>query len=235
LDLSRINESPDDLFALSEMLLNQSQQEKFPYEIALLEQLFLVFANVFSPKHLPAADLFAGMLPLREGIHFLEIGTGIGAVAILAALAGASRVLATDINADAVANARANAEMHGLAGRMEVRYGDVFDPVGADERFDLIFWNVPFAFVEPERQLTPLQRSTLDPGYTSLRRYVSEGPCHLAPGGLLTMGFSSTLGRFNLLEEIAAESGLEVRIVESTDATEERPYVLELIHLLPRR
>lgn len=235
MDLSRINERPDDLFALSEMLLNQSQQETFPYEIALLEQLFLVFANVFSPKHLPAADLFASMLPLREGIDFLEIGTGIGAVAILAALAGARRVLATDINVDAVANARANVEKHGLAGRMEVRHGDVFDPVRPDERFDLIFWNVPFAFVEPERQLTPLQRSTLDPGYTSLRRYISEGRRHLAPGGLLTMGFSRTLGRFDLLEEIAAEAGLEVRIADSTGATEERPYVLELIHLVPRR
>jgi release factor glutamine methyltransferase len=175
------------------------------------------------------------MLPLREGIDFLEIGTGIGVVAILAALAGARRVIATDLNADAVDNARANVEKHGLAGRMEVRHGDVFDPIGPDERFDLIFWNVPFAFVEPERQLTLLQRSTLDPGYASLRRYVSEGPRHLTPGGLLTMGFSSTLGRFDFLEEIAAASGLEARIAKSTDATPERPYVLELIHLVPRR
>jgi methylase of polypeptide subunit release factors len=159
----------------------------------------------------------------------------VGAVAILAAQTGARRVVATDINADAVTNARANAERHGLAGRVEVRHGDVFGPIGPEERFDLIFWNVPFAFVEPERQLTPLQRSTLDPGYGSLRRYVVEGPRHLAPGGLLTLGFSSTLGRLDLLEEIAAESGLEARIAESTEATPERPYALELIHLLPRR
>ncbi|HYG65658.1 MAG TPA: methyltransferase, partial [Thermoanaerobaculia bacterium] len=111
--------------------------------------------------------------------------------------------------------------------------GDVYDPVPPDERFDLIFWNMPFGFVEPDRQLTPLQRSNLDPGYASVRRYLTEAHRHLADGGLLTLGFSMDLGRLELIEELAAGAGLKVRIARSADAVPDRPYDLRLLHLLP--
>src|SRR5690349_17561254 len=113
MDLSGISRRPQDLFAMSEMLLQQSQQETFPYDVELLGRPFAVFAHVFSPKHLPGAETFFEMLPSKDGLSVLEVGTGIGAVAVHAALAGAKRVVATDINADAAANARANAERHG--------------------------------------------------------------------------------------------------------------------------
>jgi methylase of polypeptide subunit release factors len=234
-DLTDISRRPDDLFALSEQILQQSQRETFPYEIEVGGLSFGVCANVFSPKHLPAAETFAEALPLTAGIEFLEIGSGIGAVAILAAHAGARRVVATDINPDAVANTRANVERHRLGGRVEVRQGDVFDPIRPDERFDLVFWNMPFGFVEADRRLTPLQRSTLDPGYASARRYITEGRRYLKPEGLLALGFSSTLGRRELIAEFAAEAGLEPRTVHRFEPTPERPYDIELIHLVPRQ
>ncbi|HYG64391.1 MAG TPA: hypothetical protein VEL74_17570, partial [Thermoanaerobaculia bacterium] len=92
MDLTGINRRPEDLFALSDMLLQGSQQETFPYDVEILGKPFAVFANVFSPKHLPGAETFFPMLPSTEGIRLLEVGTGIGAVAVLAALAGARRV-----------------------------------------------------------------------------------------------------------------------------------------------
>jgi release factor glutamine methyltransferase len=166
-DLTGINRRPDDLFALSDMLLGQSQKETFPYQIELLGRSFVVRGNVFSPRYNPGADIFAGWLPLREGIDFLEIGSGIGAVSVFAAAAGARKVVATDINPNAVGNTRENIARHGFSAIAEAREGDVFDPIGGGERFDLVFWNIPFALVQEGRELTPLQRSTLDPGYAA--------------------------------------------------------------------
>ena len=235
MDLTGINRRTDELIALSDSMLAASQNSvEFPYEFEVLGTPFVAFANVFSPPYMPGADIFTKMLPLAPGIDILEIGSGTGAISVLAALAGARRVVAVDINPDAVANTRANIEKHGLGDRMEAREGDVFDPVRPDQRFDLVFWNIPFAFVEPGTPVTPLQRSTLDPGYASMRRYITEGPRHLKPGGLLTLGFSTTLGRMDLVEEIAAGAGLEARIAHAVPASPELPIAFELIHLVPR-
>jgi release factor glutamine methyltransferase len=64
----------------------------------------------------------------RAGERVLDMGTGSGVNAIMAAKKGAD-VLAVDINPDAIRAARANAERNGLADLVEVRYSDVFSEV----------------------------------------------------------------------------------------------------------
>jgi 16S rRNA G1207 methylase RsmC len=233
-DFEGINQRPDDIFALSEQLLNGSQQTTFPYETVVLGTPIVVLANVFSPHYILGAEPFTRMLNFRPGIEFLEIGPGTGAIALQAALAGARRVVAIDINPAAVANTQANIDKHGVGDRMEVREGDIFGPLRPDERFDLIFWNVPFGYVEPGFEPTPLQRSTLDPGYEATRRYIHQGRKYLKPGGRLTLGFSTVIGRLELVEQIAAEVGLEARIVAREEPPEEFPMPTELIEIVPR-
>jgi release factor glutamine methyltransferase len=80
---------------------------------------------------------------VRSGDQVLDLGTGSGVGAIAAATAGARRVIATDVDPNAVRCARANAALHGLAGRIEVREGDLFEPV-ADEQFDVVAFNPPW-------------------------------------------------------------------------------------------
>ena len=75
-----------------------------------------------------AAETFARMLPFSPGSDFLEVGSGTGLIAVLAALAGVRRVVALDITPEAVANTRANAEKHGVSGRAEARHGDALQP-----------------------------------------------------------------------------------------------------------
>lgn len=233
-ELDGINQRPDDIYALSEELLNASQETEFPYETEVLGVPIVVLANVFSPRYMLGAEPFTRMLDLRPGIDFLEIGPGTGAIAVHAALAGARRVVAIDINPAAVANTQANIERHGLADRMEVREGDIFAPLRPGETFDLVFWNVPFAYVEPGLEPTPLQRSTLDPGYEATRRYIHQGRRHLKPGGRLLLGFSTLIGRLELVERIAAEAGLEARVIAREEGPEEFPMPTELIELFPR-
>ena len=123
--------------------LRKSQEECFPYEVDILGRQFLVFENVFSPKYLADAEVFCRIIPFQAGSSFLEIGCGIGAIAISASQNGAARVVATDINSDAVENTAANIAKHGLSEKVEVRLGDVFSPISKNETFDQIVGNGP--------------------------------------------------------------------------------------------
>ena len=81
---------------------------------------FTVADGVQPPK--AGSLLFCRHLPVRAGDRVLEIGTGIGLAAVLAARAGA-RVVATDVVDAAVRCARANAVVNGVADRVEVLAG----------------------------------------------------------------------------------------------------------------
>lgn len=97
----------------------------------------------------PAPRTLAWLTPRRRRRRALDLGTGNGIQALLAA-AHCDQVVATDINPRAVDLARANAVRNGIA-NIEVRHGDLFEPV-AGERFDLIVANPPFV-VSPDNDL----------------------------------------------------------------------------------
>src|SRR3972149_6876211 len=78
---------------------------------------------------------------VRESDRVLDMGTGSGVNAILAASKSAD-VVAVDINPVAVEAARNNAVLNGVADRIEVRSSDVFSNV--DGEFDLIIFDPPF-------------------------------------------------------------------------------------------
>jgi release factor glutamine methyltransferase len=78
----------------------------------------------------------------RAAMRVLDLGTGTGLGAIFAAQHGA-RVVATDINPEAVRCARLNASVNHLEDRIDVRLGDLFEAVRG-EKFDLILFNPPF-------------------------------------------------------------------------------------------
>jgi methylase of polypeptide subunit release factors len=93
----------------------------------------------FSPSTLTLARLTVRN-PSRAT---LDVGTGSGLQALLAA-SHSERVVATDLNPRAVHLAAFNAALNGLQGRIELRHGDLFAPVGEREVFDSIVSNPPF-------------------------------------------------------------------------------------------
>lgn len=152
---------------------------------------FLVDARVLIPR--PDTERLVEAAAQRGGRRVLEIGTGSGAVALaLARELPDARIVATDLSADALEVARANAHRHGLAERVRFAQGDLFAPV-AGERFDLVVSNPPYV---PHLDIPRLQpeiayhepRIALDggpDGLAILRRLVAEAPAHLEPGGWL--------------------------------------------------
>ena len=62
-----------------------------------------------------------------EGSHVVDLGTGTGVLAIMAARAGAKRVTAIDINAESMAYAKRAAKMNGLENNIEFVHGHFAD------------------------------------------------------------------------------------------------------------
>lgn len=93
----------------------------------------------------PLTGNLARALPPAPLGRVLDVGTGSGVLALLAAGTGA-RVTATDITERACAFTRFNAAFNGLT--LDVRQGDLFDPV-AGQHFDLVLSQPPFVVQPP--------------------------------------------------------------------------------------
>ena len=132
----------------------------------------------------PAEDTFllADNLDVRDGERVLELGTGCGLFAVLAARAGA-RVVATDINPLVLACARKNADAHGASDLIDFRLGNLFEPVDGD-KFDLVIFNPPYLPVLDDEAIGnnidlaweagPDGRAVIDPFLEGLPTHIVE-------------------------------------------------------------
>ena len=128
----------------------------------------------------PASTSLA-QLTLREPVgSALDLGTGCGVQALHLAQ-HAQRVVATDVNARALAVARFNAALNDVDAVVEVRDGSFFEPV-REERFDLIATNPPFV-ISPATGERLVYRDSGLPGDRVVEDIVRAAPAHLAPGG----------------------------------------------------
>jgi len=108
---------------------------------------FHVDANVLVPRPdtETVVEVARAARPDRKAAcRVLDLCTGSGAIAIaLAKELPAATIVATDVSEAAAALARRNAERNGFAERIDVRRGDLWEPV-AGETFDLITANPPY-------------------------------------------------------------------------------------------
>ncbi|MFD5427035.1 50S ribosomal protein L11 methyltransferase [Streptomyces sp. NPDC127084] len=143
----------------------------------------------------------------RSGGSFLEIGAGTGIIAVSAALAGCTRVVAADISTAAVRNTRLNAQRHGVSARLRAAHSDLFAGLDPDERFDTVYWHSNFVLAPPDyRYETEHEAAYIDPGYQAHRRYLAEAPGLLTEGGSALLQFSDR-GDLGLLHDMADACG----------------------------
>lgn len=185
-------------------------------EFELLDLSWDLLPEVFAPFHSPSTSVYSSWLPYPKEGSLLEMGCGAGVTAVYGALQGCSHVTAVDIVQSAVDNTRLNAERHHVGDRVRTLQSDMFDALGPDDRFDVIFWNSNAIEAPADFTYTrDLERSVLDRGYASHRAYLREAPGFLADGGRLFIGFNSR-GDLELLERIAADEGLRAEKINST-------------------
>jgi methylase of polypeptide subunit release factors len=129
----------------------------------------------------PTSRLCDCLTPRRRVARALDIGTGSGVQALLAAR-HAKHVIATDVNERALAYTQINAALNGLT-NVECRRGSLFEPV-AGEQFDLITSNAPYV-VSPENRW--IFRDAGFEGDALSERVVHEAAEHLVDGGYATL------------------------------------------------
>lgn len=149
--------------------------------------------------------------------RIVDIGTGCGAIALaLAREIAHARVYAVDRSLDALRIARRNAEALGLAGRIRLLAGDLFEPLRAilpGGGFDLIVSNPPyipsdaFASLPPEVAVYEPYLA-LDGGPDGLRyhrRIIEAAPAHLCEHGWLALEVGD--GQATAVAQLIAEGG----------------------------
>jgi ribosomal protein L3 glutamine methyltransferase len=163
-------------------------------EAWLANHRFYVDRRVIVPRSHIAELLpnrLASWLPWGEARRVLDLCTGSGCLAILAALAfPKARIDAADVSAAALAVARRNVKSYRLGKRIRLVKSDLFAALPG--RYELILCNPPYVSAAEMRRLPAEYRA--EPrlalaggrdGLSFLRRLIAEAADHLAPDGVL--------------------------------------------------
>lgn len=174
-----------------------------PYTKNLAGLEYSVLPKVY--KGSTDTELFCKILNIKKGQYVWDIGTGTGLIALTAKKKGARYVLATDLNPDAVKNAKENSKLLGL--KIDVRQADVFGSI--NKKVDIITFNPPFTDQSAKQKH---EISFWDKDHKTLRKFFSDIKNHLKPDGKALIAWSS-FGDTKKLKKIAKEFNLSLKEV----------------------
>lgn len=156
----------------------------------------------------PTGDSLLLMRHMEQRVRgsVLDMGTGTGVQAIAAASKPeVARVVAVDVNPEAVEAARRRAVEAGVSCKIEFHVGDLFKGLGG-ERFDWIVFNPPY--LPSEGDADKSSWSGGQRGCEVIERFLSEAAGHLRPSGAILLIYSTLTG-LNL-ERVEASYRVEV-------------------------
>ncbi len=142
------------------------------------------------------------------GLAVLDIGTGTGIQAIQAVKWGAERVVAVDLNDEAVDCAKSNVLRNGYRDQIQVLKSDLFESIPS-EKFDLIIANLPIGDFPLEGIV---EAALYDPCYSLHKRFFEEAPQYLKEQGRIILSHADFKGEtdFSEFEEMIRIYGLRV-------------------------
>ena len=188
--------------------------------------------RVSKDVYYPAEDTFllAENLHVNHGDLVLDIGTGCGILAILAA-EKARKVVAIDVNPQALRCTQMNAKRNGVACKIETRLGNLFEPVMYEEKFNLILFNAPYLPSTEEEPNTWLDRAWEGGqfGRSIIDRFLSEVPNHITKKGKILL-VQSTLSDIQGTLQKLEEQGLSARILAKEKVAFETIVVIAAEH-----
>jgi release factor glutamine methyltransferase len=177
----------------------------------------------------PAEDSMLLLRHAQASVHgsVLDMGTGSGVLAVAAAhKPEVERVVAVDIDPDAIILARRRAEESGVLDRIEFRIGDLFEVMDG-EKFDCILFNPPY--LPSEGPANEASWSGGASGSETIRRFLETTDGHLNPEGAIIMVHSSRTG----LAIAEVEKKYSVYVLEELPLFFEKLYCLLLQPLSP--
>jgi release factor glutamine methyltransferase len=218
---------------------------KYMYEYNLANDLKLrlddlritLKEDVYQPK----TDSFLLVKELSEiikpGQRVLEIGTGSGILAMVAAKNGAAIVVATDIHKTSILNARLNSEINNLD--INFLVGHLFNPIKESNYFDIIVSNITSLPLPPnnnhdifiERTVNggPDGRMYLDPLITQVSQYIRKNGYFL----LIHSNFSDISKTYSQLKINGFD--VNIRMHEFPLGTTSAKYIKYYLEHFPQR
>ena len=191
--------------------------------------------DVYEEVYEPAEDTFliADVLnkTITEGDTVLDVGTGCGILAVIASVR-AKKVVATDINPHAVKCAKQNAESNRASSKIQVRLGDLFEPISETEKFSLIVFNAPYLPSTRGEHRSWKTRAWAggSTGRRVIDRFIRNAPRYLDARGRILL-VQSTLSDVDETLRRFREMGLDVRVVAESKAAFESIVVIQASHL----
>jgi methylase of polypeptide subunit release factors len=168
--------------------------------------------TVYDPRYYRAPAYFAEFISglNLSGKTVADVGTGSGIQALAAARAGASRVVAIDVNPNAVATTAANARANGFEHCVFPVASNLFLAITPRPQFDVILANPPFCDgrawdVADRAWRAGAQYKDITPMFDQARR-------RLVPDGVMYLILSSHAD-LEFVESVIEGAGLEARII----------------------
>lgn len=187
--------------------------------------------EITNETYTPSDDsyLLAEHLRIMPTDMVLEIGTGCGIIALVAART-AKKVIATDVSPAAVQCARKNIKINQLESKIEIRQGDLFSPLKPGEKYKLILSNPPYL---PESEENHQQDAGwLEKAWNGGRsgrkfidRFIKNCKPYLEPLGRVQM-VQSSLSDIPKSCELFQKQGFQVELGETKSFFFERLVIL---------
>lgn len=189
--------------------VNWVSVEDLPLPLAQFETVF------WDPRDTPSLRKLMRETDAVRGKRVLEIGTGTGLLALCALHAGATSALATDINSNAVLNAKFNAALLGLGGKLELRQvaltkPGAFEVIKPGDQFDVIVSNPPWVNRAPQNIA---EYALYDASFHLLRTLLDGLPKHLKPGGRCLLAYGC-VDAIKTLKAECEKRGYPIRVVD---------------------
>ena len=160
----------------------------------------------------------------------LEVGTGCGILAVLAAKKAKS-VVAVDVNPNAIECASRNAHTNGVKERIEFRRGDLFQSITKDEHFSIILFNSPYLPSEPDEENSWIGKAWAGGpnGRQVIDQFIKNVPHWLADGGKILL-VQSSLSGINRTLKMFSELNLRAMVVTQVKVPFESIVLVEAKH-----
>ena len=188
----------------------------------------VVRPTVFHPKVFLTSEFFAkfiGTLDL-SGKRVADVGTGSGTLALAAARAGSTDVLALDINPNAVRATADNSRANGLGERVTTVCSDLMSALLPRPLFDVIISNLPYFPGEP-RDIAD-RAWAAGPDYRDIVPFFEQARQRLKPTGLMYVLLSSD-SDLHFLGGLIAKAGFRARFVTALSIMIHSMIIYELV------
>ncbi|MFH1306289.1 MAG: HemK2/MTQ2 family protein methyltransferase [Candidatus Micrarchaeota archaeon] len=204
--------------------------EKMLFAANGIEILLVVPDNVYLPSD-DTQMLAESALKECEG-EVIEIGCGSGAVSIILAKEGKCRkIIAMDINGEAIKAAKNNAKLNNVS-KTEIEFADsdLFENISKNGKFDYILFNPPYLPTTKKEKIEGKLNFAFDGGKYGvdvIEKFLKEAKKHLKKDGKILM-VGSLLQPNGKIKKIMQKNCLKKEIIATKSFFFEKLYVYRI-------